>query len=259
MVKYCSKAKLIIFWKRGVKLNKQTVIVNDHQQVYEQLKDLRSWDYIDPMGMSVQAIEHFYQSMTLDVMRKKKDDYIEKKLHIAPSMVGYFYYFIQVYGRIPSQIEYIKFYYLANKQWVFKHVHPGNYHEAFFGRLSRFYPSMLRDIHFYHVLKESTQFEQVLFALKYDLEAKIDIFVKKKEQWYGIQLRTKTKRSNEFYEKKKGRNAMETKAILIDLPIDLSAAKSLTTQKDSVKLYDTRHVKQILTEIHTHETADQIG
>ena len=237
-------------------MKKNTVIIDDHQRVYQELKELRSWDYIDPIGMSVGDIEQFYQSMNLDVMRKKKDDYIEKKLHIAPSMVGYFYYFIQIYGRIPTQIEYIKFYYLANKQWVMKHIHPGNYHQAFFGRLSRFYPSMLRDIHFYHVLKESGDFEHVLFALKYDLEAKIDIFVKKEKRWYGVQLRTKTRRSNEFYEKKKDRNPLDTKAVLVDLPIDLSTAKSLQTKKDSVKLYDRTHVDQLLKEIHTYEATN---
>lgn len=234
-------------------MEKKTVIVDDHQAVYEHLKELRSWDYIDPMGMTVKNIEAFYQSMTLDVMKKKKDEYVEKKLHIAPSMVGYFYYFIQIYGRIPTQIEYIKFYYLANKRWVLEKMNPGNHHEAFFGRLSRFYPSMLRDIHFYHVLKECGAFERVLFSLKYDLEAKIDIFVKKHGQWYGIQLRTKTKRSNEFYEMKKDRNPIETTAILIDLPIDLNTANSLSTQKDSLKLYGEQHIQYILSEIHTYE------
>lgn len=231
----------------------ENLIVNDHQGVYESLKDLSSWEYIDPMGLSVADIENTYQNMTLDVMRKKKDSYIENKLHIAPSMVGYFYYFLKHYGRIPTQIEYIKFYYIANKKWVFEKVDDGNYHEAFFGRLSRFYPSMLRDIHFYHLLKESGQFEKVLFTLKYDLEAKIDIFVRKNGKWYGIQLRTKTYRSDQFYHKKKHRNAIETKATLIDLPINLQEAEELSTKKDSIKLYGSQHIQQILAYIDEKE------
>lgn len=224
-------------------------MTDDHKGVYRELRDKTSWEYIDTIGLTVKDIESFYQASLLDVVGKKKDEHIERKLWIEPSMVGYFYYFLDCYQRIPTQMEYIKFYYLANKKWITKNIGTGDYHQAFFGRLSRFYPSMLRDIHFYHVLKESGQFDKVLFSLKHDLEAKIDIFVKREGQWYGIQLRTKTKRSNEFYEKKKNRNPIHTEAILIDLPIDLNTAKSLNTRKDSIKLYDTYHVNQVMDEI----------
>lgn len=233
-------------------MGEKHIIVDDHRKVYQELRNKTSWEYIDPMGLRAETIEAFYQSSLLDVVGKEKDDYIENKLRIEPSMVGYFYYFLDCYQRIPTQMEFIKFYYLANKNWIAKNIGKGNYHKAFFGRLSRFYPSMLRDIHFYHVLKESKEFDKVLFSLKHDLEAKIDIFVKKNHQWYGIQLRTRTRRSNEFYEKKKNRNPIHTEAILIDLPIDLSTAKSLNTRKDSIKLYDTYHVNQVLQEIQNN-------
>lgn len=241
--------KKYYFKERGAGLV-ASVIVDNHKLVYQTLREKKSWDYIDPMGLTSAYIEKFYQSMKLDVMGKVKDDYIENKLHIAPSMVGYFYYFLHVYRRIPTQAEYIKFYCVANKSWVLKNVSEKGKMEAFIGRLSRFYPSMLRDIHFYHVLKESEEFEKVLFTLKYDLESKVDIFVKKKSRWFGIQLRTMTRRSNEFYEKKKNRNAVPTSATLIDMPIDLSKAKSIHTKKDAIKLYSNYHVEQLLQNIH---------
>ncbi|QST02056.1 hypothetical protein IMZ31_21640 (plasmid) [Pontibacillus sp. ALD_SL1] len=223
------------------------MIINDHQKMYESMKELKSWGYIDPIGYSSGSIEDYYRTCCLSVTKKAKDDYIENRLHIEPSMVGTFYYYMFMKKKIPNQVEYIVFYFAIHNEWVKHHVGK-EYHEAFVGRLSRFYPSMLRDVHFYHVLKESDAFQKTLFVLKYDIEAKVDCFVKRKGSWYGIQLRTKTKRSNEFYEKKKFRNAMNVKAKLIDLPIDLKKARSLPTKKDSIKLYGREHVL-LLTDI----------
>jgi len=224
-------------------------IIDDHKGVYNELKDILSWNYIDTMNLTTAEIEDFYQSFPLDVVGKEKDDYIEKKLHIEPSMVGFFYYFLKLFNRIPTQNEFIKFYYLTNKKWVKEKVYDVGYHQAFVGRLSRFYPSMLRDFHFYHLLKESNEFTRVLFCLKYDLEAKVDIFVEKNKKWYGIQLRTKTFRSKQFYQDKWKRKPIPVKATLIDLPIDLDKAYSLSTKKNSIKLYSTYHINEILHKI----------
>lgn len=37
---------------------------------------------------------------------------------------------------------------------------------------------MLRDIHLYHLIKESQLFEKVHYVLSYNLDSKIDIFVR---------------------------------------------------------------------------------
>lgn len=222
-----------------------TIIRNDHQLMYDTLKDKKSWDYIDTLGFRAQDIEESFMTMTLDVRNKKKDQYIENQLHIAPSMVGTFYYYLLTQKRIPSQYHYIKFYCYVHKDWVLREVGKEHY-EGFIGRLSRFYPSMLRDIHFYHVLKESKKFERVLFTLKHDLEAKVDCFLRRNGKWYGIQMRTRTRRSDSFYKKKDKRSPIYVKAQLIDLPIDLTTAKSIQTKKDDIKLYDERHIRQVI-------------
>lgn len=236
-------------------MSENQLILNNHKLVYDCLKDLSSRDFIDTMNLKVEDIEDCYNKMLLDVMRKERNDYIEKKLKIEPSFVGFFYYYIKVYKKIPSQLQFIKFYYLTNLKWIKKNISSKNLDQAFFGRLSRFYPSMLRDVHFYHVLRETGDYEDVVYNLKSDLEAKIDIFVKKNGKWYGLQLRTLTRRSNEFYQKKKFRNPIESKAILIDLPIDLNTAHSISTRKDSVKLYNTYHSDMVLEKIYALENA----
>lgn len=227
---------------------KQQAIKNDYQRIYNDLKDKKSWDYIDSLNLTTQKIETKYKNMILDVTKKEKDKFIEEGLKISPSMVGCFYYFIDLYKKIPTQREFIKFYYSINSNWIREKVGKTK-HYAFLGRLSRFYPSMLRDFHFYHFLKESGKFEKVLFTLKYDFEGKVDVFVKKNKEWFGVQLRTNTKRSTYFYHKKPKRNAIELKIKKIDLPIELSTAKSINTKKDSLKLYGHKELKTLLNEI----------
>jgi hypothetical protein len=216
------------------------IICNDDGKIYTLLKDLKSWDFIDNLDLTAKQIEIFYSKMHLDVEHKERNDYVEKTLKL-PGFVSCFYYFIFLYEAVPTQEQYIRFYYYLNKEWIDKNI-IDQYDEALKGRLSRFYPSMLRDFHFYHVLRESQHFEKVLFILKYDLEGKVDVFVRKDSEWYGLQLRTKTFNSDKYYKQKPNRNAIAVKATLIDLPISLKKAKSLNTLKDSIKLYDSSHI-----------------
>jgi len=111
----------------------------------------------------------------------------------------------------------------------------------------------LRDIHFYHVLKESEKFDNVLYNLRYDLFGKVDIFVQQHGVAYGLQLRTKTANSNKYYIKKPNRHAIPAKSVLLDLPIDLSQAKSIKTKKNWLKVYDVRKVHEVLSLIQQHQ------
>lgn len=224
------------------------IIYNNFEETYELLKDKLSWEYIDILHISVRSLEEFFKNMNLSVVGQERNPYVEDQLN-PPSLVCYFYYFLYLYKRIPSQEEYMEFYYLMNSEWVNTYVGK-EYHAAFQGRLSRFYPSMLRDIHFYHLLKESKRFDKVLFVLKYDLDAKVDIFIKRNGEWYGIQLRTNTRNSDKYYKKKDNRNRIHVKAKLIDIPINLNRAKSLLTKGNDIKLYSDKHIKQILNKIN---------
>lgn len=226
------------------------------KEIYEFLKEKKSWEFIDTLNITTEYIEKFMKKMSLSVEKREREEFLEKKMKL-PSMVTYFYYFLYLHKRIPTQVEYIKFYYKMNKNWVLEQIGE-EYHQALIGRLSRFYPSMMRDIHFYHLLKESNQFEKVLFTLKYDLEGKVDVFIKKDGKWYGLQLRTKTKNSHYFYGKKKDRNMIEVSAELIDMPIDLSIAKSIKTKKEDIKLYSENNITEVIEKIKKSKLKDII-
>lgn len=224
-------------------------------EMYEKLKKEHSYEYIDPLNLNTKKIEWIYSLCYLDVQRKPRNEDVERRIKIKPSFVGYFYNFIKDYRMIPNQQQYIEYYFQMNQQWINDTLNQEQ-QNGLYGRLCRFYPSMLRDFHFYHLLREIGLYEKVYYNLECDLEAKIDIFVRKNNEWYGLQLRTETKNSNYFYEEKKKRNPKIMRAKMIDVPINMNGTRELQTQKDSLKLYDIREIKYIEQQIHRMQTSN---
>jgi len=231
---------------------REIMIKDNYQKMYNTIEKLSSWQYIDTLKLKVSDIERFCQNLELDVERKANNEKIEIQSQI-PIMATHFYYYLYEYKHIPTQKEFISFYIRANEAWIRKNVPTNELKKALLGRLSRTYPSLLRDIHFYHVLKESEKFDNVLYNLRYDLFGKVDIFVQQHGVAYGLQLRTKTANSNKYYIKKPNRHAIPAKSVLLDLPIDLSQAKSIKTKKNWLKVYDVRKVHEVLSLIQQHQ------
>jgi len=224
------------------------MIKNDYDKMYAEIADKPSWKYIDPLGLKLNEIEEFCSKMELNVEKKSNVKRVEEKMQV-PIMATHFYYYIYHYKKIPTQREFMKFYTNSNQKWVEKNINTIELKKALIGRLSRTYPSLLRDIHFYHVLKESGKFENVLYNLKYDLQGKVDIYIKHEGISYGLQLRTKTKNSDKYYKKKPNRGSIDPRAVLIDLPISLDDAFEVKTKKQSLKLYGEKQIEQVLNEI----------
>lgn len=214
------------------------------EKVYEELCKKHSYEYIDTLNLNSMMIEKKYREDMLNVVGKPRNEEVERKINIKPSFVAYFYEYIRNKKEIPTQKEYITYYWLENERWIFDHLNQEQ-RKGLYGRLCRFYPSMLRDFHFYHLLRESNEYEKVYYNLKCDLECKADILVKKNGNWYGLQLRTKTRNSDYFYEKKKSRNVKGLNALLVDVPIDLQKAKEIRTRKNSLKLYGINELQYI--------------
>jgi hypothetical protein len=234
------------------------LIENDHKKVYNTLRDVLSCDFIDPLNLTTDIIEQSFSSSELYFNKQDKDFFIEDKLHIEPSMVAFFYYFIAHHKKIPTQNEYIRFYVQCNMKWIAEKVTKHHFKGLVY-RLQKFYPSMCRDIHFYHLLKEMKEFKHVLFSIKFDLESKIDCLIQNKSnKWYGVQLRTKTPNSNHYYNKKKHRDPLLTNIRLIDVPIYLNRSRSVQVKNNTLSLYDETHVILIRNEIEKAEKTKQV-
>lgn len=75
------------------------------------------------------------------------------------------------------------------------------------------YNSLVRDLHFYYLLKESGKFDNVEINYRFDLQAQTDILVQKGDKRLGLQLFTGGKnmkeRKQQHYRKYKGHNNYE--------------------------------------------------
>lgn len=109
------------------------------------------------------------------------------------------------------------------------------------GRLLRTYPSLIRDIHFFYLCKESDIFDSVTYSLKIDYFEGLDLTVKYNSHEYYISLFVNSKRANEFKKKKENRHNYKSKTeITVVLNRD-SATKKIS----NFFLFDSSHVKMV--------------
>lgn len=233
--------------------------LNDYQAIYNLLITLNSERYIDSANFSSEILENELGESILDVTRKQRHDFVEYKLN-PPSFIVIFYYYIYFFRRVPTQQQFLSFYHEINSAWVNINVKK-ELMDAFNGRLSRTYPSLVRDTHCYMLLKESKKFKRVIYKMKYDLSGKVDIFVESmNNNWYGLQLRVDTKNSDEFYKKKPFRNAIDIPALknMIDMPLNLDNAKTVYTKKNDLKLYSNRDLEWLTSLINKIENTNLV-
>jgi hypothetical protein len=220
------------------------------------MKELHSHQYIDSLNINSEKIEYDIQFDYLDVLGKANKDEIENKTN-PPSVVAPFYYHMYKQRKVPKQQEYIADYFNLNIEWINENIGKNtNKLNGLTGRLDRTYPSLMREVHFYLLLKEQNYFKSIYQNVYYDLVAKIDIIIRSNsDKLYGLQLRTATVRSN-YYVKKKPFRDMDRKVDihLIDLPLNLSSAKSINTKGNSFKLYSKNEADNFKIYIDTIES-----
>lgn len=243
---------------REQKYNLKDELMNrylDYSEILPVLGDLSSEKYIDTIDLKCSDLEELLTNSYLDVTKKAKNDKVEKFMN-PPSFVVVFYYYIYVFQNVPTLEQYRSFYYEINQKWINNTV-PDNLIQAFRGRIARTYPSLFRDVHFYFFLKEKSGFKRVIYKMKYDLNGKVDLFVQTySNNWFGIQLRLDTKKSNYFAkERKPHRNAIEIPALksIIDLPLSLSNARSIFTKKNDLKVYSDNEYRELIKAIQRAE------
>ncbi|MFF5996120.1 hypothetical protein AAGS61_15410 [Lysinibacillus sp. KU-BSD001] len=226
-----------------------------YDEILPFLGNLSSEKYIDTTQLNRVDLEKLLSTSILDVTNKARSDEIEKFLN-PPSFVAIFYYYIYVFQKVPTQQQYRDFYYEINSEWIGQNVKE-KLLPAFEGRVARTYPSLFRDIHFYFFLKETGSFNRVIYKMKYDLSGKVDIFIQtKRNNWFGIQLRLDTKNSNYFAkERKPHRDVVDIPVLkaIIDLPLKLSNARSIKTQKNDLKVYSNNEYMELLNLIRKYE------
>ena len=209
-----------------------------------EIHNLHADELFKNLTTNSKEIEQSLSEYPLDVTKKPNVFIIERKMRL-PLFAVDFYHFIYKNGRIPMQDEFIDYYLKCNEEYLNKVIIFEDYEKGLYGRLCRTYPSLVRDVHLFVKLRESDKFDYVDFNIEVDLFGKADILIKHHMTWYGVKLRTKTKRSAEFAAIKDSRGAVELGYVPIEMPIDLDKAFSLQTQQDSLKLYHDGSIEEI--------------
>jgi hypothetical protein len=187
-------------------------IYNDH---IRQVKDL---------SLTVATLEETLKVYKYSGEGKKKEEVVENLK--MPPMTLSFYSYLYDTGKIPTDLSLVEEYLNGS---AFSYIPDGKVEvdymgvrtvvslEGLCGRILRTYPSIVRDLHFYLLLKETEIFEAVRYSVKADFEDGVDIKVKFNGKWYNVGLRLTSRRSWEFWKKKKQRhNPIEIIHITLD-------------------------------------------
>lgn len=140
---------------------------------------------------SVIRILHSSKKIEGLIKRSYKKSYEQVTRHPSvreeqmPIFVSFLYDLIIELGELPSN-------------QIFKNMYMSKYYEdvlpdkslyyAYLYRVNLAYESLVRDLHFYFLLRESQLFDNVLLSYAYDIEAKQDLVVTLGEKKLGLQL-----------------------------------------------------------------------
>ncbi|WP_179036463.1 hypothetical protein [Paenibacillus sp. URB8-2] len=156
-----------------------------------------------------------------------------------PNMMYTLWAFICSHRRFPSQTEYTQ-YFLSVHSSTLSTLNEA----AVKARLLRSFPSLIREIHFYALVKESGLFQEVNYSAKLDVEDGTDLSVKCGGYEYGVSCYVQTERSLEYRRRKRSR-PRTPKTNSIELPLDLSSG----TTVNGWIFYNRNHVHDLLDHI----------
>lgn len=162
-----------------------------------------------------------------------------------PNMMLTLWTYIIVNRAFPTQKQFADYFVTAHAGAI-----RGLNIESVKARVLRTYPSIMRDVHFYSLVKESGIFKSVTYDAYKDTQRGIDLVVGMGSQEYNICCYVATRRSQEFRnEKKTNRHAVAPNTI--ELALDLNGGRDV----NGWKFFDTIHIHNMQTEIMNYATA----
>jgi hypothetical protein len=156
-----------------------------------------------------------------------------------PNMMYTLWGYVCTYRRFPTQSAFVAYYHLVHEEAL-----KGYDKTAVSARLLRSYPSLVREIHFFQLVKESNVFNDVSYCSYDDVESGIDFNVMLGGKEYNILCYVKTQRSLWFRKKKDFRHKNPIMNA-IEMPLDLSKGKKI----GNWIVYDNAQVELLLNKI----------
>lgn len=141
-----------------------------------------------------------------------KDEKVENS-ELPPFILSFYYYVFQK-NKIPTEKELLALYFAQNKFHINGELLIVNNEtlklKGVEARLLRSYPSIIRDFHFYLLLKESGKFQEVKYSLFHDYCKGLDLMIKYQNKDFYISTYIGSLRSKFFKEKKYSRHSYKS-------------------------------------------------
>lgn len=171
----------------------------------------------DYVHLDVETIENKIQNYEL-IFSNIKNDVVEWKMKF-PMFLNSFYKKIYQSRTIPTQSEFWADYLIDNLPFFEKNKYGEDIMNALKARAFRTYPSLVRDLHFMHYVKENITESKVIYNRKLDINEGIDLLIIRDNINYAINLFTATSRSFEGRGKKENRHKTYDNINYINLPV----------------------------------------
>lgn len=130
--------------------------------------------------------------------------------------------------------------------------------EAWIQRIKKAWASIVRDVHFAFMMfeyqEENDCFDMVNFSIEKDINAGADLIIENENQTYHINLFINSKKSRQFFNKKKKERQANKEAIDIEVPMNFGGPKKeLDNRGNSIWLYNENHIQSIDDIINTDD------
>lgn len=169
-----------------------------------------------------------------------KNDRVEWKIRFPPFLTA-FYRYVLDHDSVPTQQMFVEYYiHLYRDRKEIDNLTEAE-RKALRARLSRTYPSLVRDLHFGLLLKEELLFCRVVYNPHLDVKEGVDLLLEFRDVKLGVNLFTETKRSLEGRAKKAFRREKPPAFPVVDIPVQLDKAERC----GDFKLYGRREIGQL--------------
>lgn len=187
--------------------------------------------------LSTHTIEEQLRNYRLEPMKV----YVEECEHrmSLPYFMTAFNSFINVSKRIPSQNEFVAYYFMLNKAFFAKQNYTNEQKQGIIARIIRSYPSLIRETHFTALLAESGM--KVVYDESMDVDKGIDQVVEFMGERFFIHCFVQTPGSRRHRRMKDKRHNFGKNNI--DLVFDLHSPD--VRQIGPFKLYSERHIEYL--------------
>lgn len=153
-------------------------------------------------SLTVETLEQKISSIHYTGTKRPRHDFVEK-INFPPMALA-FYSFLFKHETIPTEEEFLETYERLFSQHIIfndngtmdiNYAHKTShifYPEYYRGRLLRTYPSFIREVHFFSILKESGLFSNVRYSFEFDFEHNTDIIIDYNGKTYYLWLTLNT-------------------------------------------------------------------